>query len=51
MKTQREDKIELRKELEDLTPQQIIDRYSDVPFYELTEAEKDEVINAFKNKL
>jgi hypothetical protein len=46
--TQREAKIELREELKDLTPQQIIEMYSNQPFFELTEAQKDEVINAFK---
>tara|TARA_R110000868_G_scaffold216872_1_gene467018 strand:+ start:968 stop:1135 length:168 start_codon:yes stop_codon:yes gene_type:complete len=47
--TQREAKEKLREELKDLTPQQIVEMYNNQPFFELTEAQKDEVINAFKN--
>jgi hypothetical protein len=46
--TQKKAKSKLRKELKGLTPKQIIKKYSDKPFFELTEAEKDEVINAYK---
>ena len=45
-----EAKKTLREQLKDLTPQQIIDKYSKTPFFELKEEEKDEVINAFKLK-
>jgi hypothetical protein len=48
--THLEAKKTLSEQLKDLTPDQIIDKYSKIPFFELKEAEKDAVINAFKLK-
>lgn len=46
--TQQEANVKLTDELKNLTPQEIIKQYSNKPFFELEEAEKDAVINAFK---